>query len=132
MTAAEIVRRLNALLALPPKERPISVYYVEELAGLARGQVREIAKAGRMHERTRIRLERALTWVENDQVRIVKHHGGPNGSRPSDVTIEAPRPPQVTVHIIQFSKQGPRVRSLALNPRAFDTPQTKAKEHGNG
>ncbi len=129
MTAEEIIRRLRALIAMPQKERPISLYYLDILAGLSRGKTYEIAKAEHvMREQTRIRLERALTWVENNQVTIVKRPGGPMGGRPSDVKIGPPRPPQVTVSIVRFTKQGPRIQSLAFNPLAMESPQTKAKE----
>jgi len=125
LSADELVRRVRALLAMPPQKRPISLYYLEMLAGLSGGAAREIAKTGRMREESRIRLERAFTWIENNQVTIKKRPGGPMGSRPAEVTIGPPKPPQVTVSVVRFTATGPKIRSVAFNPLAFETPRTR-------
>lgn len=122
MTREEVARRLAALLAQKPEERPISFVRLDQLCGFYQGTSRDIARVGRMANSSYTRLDRALTWVENDQVVVTrKQHA------PSDITIRPPRPPQVTVTLVKFTAQGPKLRSLALNPRAFETPHTKAK-----
>ena len=55
MKEAEIVRRLRALLALPAKQRPISIDRLEHAAGVADNEVYEVARVGRMQKKTRRR-----------------------------------------------------------------------------
>lgn len=118
MTKSEIVRRLRALIALPVKARPISITVLEELAALHKRAIYEIVETRAMSERTRIRLERALVWIENDQVRYTaKKNFVPNQER--DVKIEEPKPPCLTVQIIRFTDKGPRIKQVAYNPNAF-------------
>jgi len=120
MTAKEILRRIRALVAMHPSERPISLDRLEQLAGI-NGEVAHMLRGkGSMHERTRIRLSRALEWVENDQVVVGKVQGKRGGgSTSASVHLRAPQPPQVTVRQIQFTSSGPKVRFVALNPNAF-------------
>jgi hypothetical protein len=114
MTKEEIVRRLRALLATKPEERPIKVERLAHVAGLSLRGLRHIAAEGTMQDASRVRLARALTWVENDQVVVKKT---PN--RPTVVTIRPPQPPQENVLAVDLTKDGPKVRIKAVNPRTF-------------
>lgn len=114
MNAEEIVRRLRALLAIPVGKRPITIHRLEQISGVADNEIYYIVKNGRMQEKTRIRLERALTLVENDQLVIQKH---PN--RRTEISVRAPQPPQLMVRRVQFTEQGLKVRHVAVNPNAF-------------
>ena len=114
MNEVEIVRRVRALVATPPDRRPISVDRVEQLAGLGNGVLYEIGKRGTMSAATRSRLARALVWVENDQVHVKRR-----ANKPSLIRILDPKPPQEVLSSVQMTTKGPRVRFLAVNPRAF-------------
>lgn len=117
MTGPEIIERLRALKALPPDARPIPILQLEQLAGLARGTVEKILHgSGNLMEKTRVRLERALSWVENDQVRV--RRGGYRNSA-NEYTIAAPNPPQVNVTTVKFTSRGPRISLTPYNPRAL-------------
>ena len=119
MNDEEIVRRLRALIALPPKQRPISVERLEKVAGVADNEVYEVARVGRMQKKTRARLSRALTLVENDQLVIKRGQSNSFPPVPASVTIRAPQPKQLNVQRVEFTAQGPKVRFVATNPRAF-------------
>jgi hypothetical protein len=115
------MRRIRALAKMHPRERPISLDRLEQIAAMPDSGIDQLLQGkGGMQERTRIRLSRALEWVENDQVVVGKVQGiRGGGTRPATVTIRAPQPPQVTVRQIQFTSSGPKVRFVAINPRAF-------------
>lgn len=115
MTKAEILKRLNALIALPVKERPISVYYLEILAGISKRMIYEIVETNTMSERTRLRLSQALTWVENDQVRFDTTKIGQKRS----VSIVAPTKPCVTMKVVKFGPKGATITQVAYNPNAL-------------
>lgn len=120
MTPKEILRRIRALVAMHPSERPISLDRLEQLSGYSGDLSVIIEGKGGMHERTRIRLGRALEWVENDQVVIGKIQGKRGGgSTSASVHIRAPQPPQVTVRRVTFTPGGPRIQFVAVNPRTF-------------
>jgi len=110
----EIIRRVRALIATAPADRPMSVDRVEQLAGLANGVLYEIGKRGTMSAASRSRLARALVWVENDQVQVKRR-----ANKPSLIRILDPKPPQEILSSVQMSAGGPRIRFLAVNPRAF-------------
>lgn len=118
MTKAEIIRRLRKLVALPLKERPISVALLEELAALHKRAVYEIIETQAMSERTRIRLERALTWVENDQVRSPKMTLFKPGQK-REVSIGEPKKPCLTISVVRFTRNGPQITQVAYNPNAL-------------
>lgn len=135
MSVEEIVRRLRALLALPARQRPISVDKLEKVAGIANNEVYPIAKNGKMQEKTRARLEYALKLVENDQLVIKNSHGAALFRKPGTIAVRAPQPPQVTVRRITFTEHGPRVRFEVVNPRAFPQfapPTVKAYKPRHG
>src|SRR5258708_11138879 len=119
MKDTEIVRRLRALIALPPKDRPISINKLELVAGVSDNEVYEVARVGRMQEKTRLRLSRALTLVENDQVVVKRGKGHSFPHTPPTVTVRAPQPQQRNVQRVTFTSQGPKVEFVAKNPRAF-------------
>lgn len=114
MDEKEVIRRLRALIATPPESRPIAIDRLGQLASLGKGEVYEIAKRGTMRSTTRMRLGRALTWVENDQV-VIKRRV----QKPSLVTIRPPQPPTVVRTRIEMTKQGPRLLFVGKNPRTF-------------
>jgi hypothetical protein len=127
MTKDEIVRRLKALIAIAPKLRPISVDKLEHVAGIADNEVHKIAKRGTMQEKTRVRLERALLLVENDQLVFKRGVGTTFPPTPAKMTIRDPKPPQVNVQRVEFTENGPRIRFVATNPRAFPDLQIFTK-----
>ena len=94
MKDQEIVRRLRALIKMAPKDRPISIDRLELVAGVSDNEVYEVARVGRMQEKTRVRLGRALTLVENDQVVVKRGNGNSFPPTPPKVTVRAPQPPQ--------------------------------------
>lgn len=119
MKDSEIVRRLRALIKMAPKDRPISIDKLELVAGVSDNEVYEVARVGRMQEKTRVRLGRALTLVENDQVVVKRGNGNSFPPTPPKVTVRAAQPPQVNVQRVTFGVAGPRVEFVATNPRAF-------------
>lgn len=116
MTNEEILRRLGALMEMKPGTRPVTLFTLGRLAGIKPSNLMAIVKEQRtMHEPTRIRLSRALQWVENDQV--VKKQ---NRTRKRDlITIRPPQPPQKIISKVELSPAGPKMRFLALNPNQF-------------
>lgn len=119
MKDEEIVRRLRALIALPPKQRPISIDRLEKVAGVSDNEVYEVARVGRMQKKTSTRLGRALTLVEGDQLVIKRGQSNSFPPVPAKVTIRPPQPKQVNVQRVEFTSRGPVVRFVATNPRAF-------------
>lgn len=121
MKASEIVRRARALLALAPDERPVSVQRLEKIAGVADDTLYDVARTGSMQAKTRVRLARAFTLVENDQIRI--RQGNRKSIYPAErvdvVTLVSPRRPMETIMRLAFTKDGPKVRFEAVNPLAF-------------
>ena len=113
------MRRLRALIALAPKDRPISINKLELIAGVSDNEVYEVARVGRMQEKTRVRLSRALTLVENDQVVVKRGNGNSFPHTPPKVTVRAPQPQQRNVQRVTFTSQGPKVEFVATNPRTF-------------
>lgn len=127
MNQDEIVRRIKALLLLDPAKRPISVDKLEELSGIADNGVYDIARQGRMQDRTREKLARVFTLLENDQISVQHRHGGRGGSKPAIVSINpVPKPPVAYVRCIKFTEHGPRVVNKAINPLTFP-PYSEAK-----
>lgn len=114
MNEKEVIRRLRAIVALPRESRPIPLSRLEQLAGLSDGELYTIEKRGTLSERTRIRLAKALSWVENDQVVVKKT---PN--RPTVISIVEPKPPCEIEPHVHISTEGVRIRYRALNPRTF-------------
>lgn len=119
MTDHEILRRLRVLLSMHPDERPISVDRLEKLVGVDDCVYDAMRRKG-FHAQTRIRLARALTLVENDQV-VAKRAG----IKPFEITIRPPQPPVRIVPVIEFSGAPPKIRFLAQNPNAFPEPLVK-------
>lgn len=99
---------------MEPGARPISIGSLCKLAGLGPSAVYQITEQGTCRQSTVVRLARALTWIENDQV-VIKRRGPLR----AEVTIREPRPPQRTVTQIEMTKQGPRLRFVAQNPNVF-------------
>ena len=114
MEQDEIVRRLRVIISTPPKERVISVDRLESVAGVADRVIYDIAKSGKMAKKSEIRLSRALTLVENDQIHVKKVY-----TKPSIVTIRPPKPPQIIIQRVTFVNGRPKVTFQAVNPRAF-------------
>lgn len=104
---------------MAPKDRPISINKLELVAGVSDNEVYEVARVGRMQEKTRVRLGRALSLVENDQVVVKRGNGNSFPPTPPKVTVRAAQPPQVNVQRVTFGMGGPRVEFVATNPRAF-------------
>jgi hypothetical protein len=127
VTANEIVRRIRRLLALSSKDRPISVDRLEDVACIGDNEVYKIARSGRMTEATRIRLERALTLVENDQLIVKRGIGNTFPPTPASYAVRPPKPPQMNVQRVEFTARGPRIRTVATNPRAFPDLTSPAK-----
>jgi hypothetical protein len=86
---------------------------------VADNEVYEVARVGRMQKKTRLRLGRALTLVENDQLVFKRGVGNTFPPKPPKVTLRPAKPPQVNVSQVIFTRGGPRVRMVATNPRAF-------------
>lgn len=119
MTDHEILRRLRVLLAMHPDDRPISINRLEQLVGVE-DCVYDAVRKKSFHAQTRIRLARALTLVENDQVVVNKKlHATPK------FTIRPPRPPVKIVPVIHFTGAPPKIRFLAQNPNALPDPLIK-------
>ncbi len=128
MTDEEVVRRLRVLIALNPGDRPISIGRLETIAGMAHGEVYEVAKRGTAMPNTFRRLSRALEFVENDQV-IVRQRQ----NKPSIVTIGDPKPAQQSVMSVRLESDGLRVRTGFHNPRALPDRLLRgySSDHGN-
>lgn len=120
MTDHEILRRLRVLLAMHPDERPISIDRLEKLVGVEDCVYDAVRGKKSFHVQTRIRIARALTLVENDQVVAKKKHLGPY-----EFTIRPPQPPVKIVPVIQFTGAPPKIRFLAQNPNALPDPLIK-------
>ena len=136
MTAAEIVRRLRALVAMEPKKRPVTIDRLERVAGVSDNTVYDICRNGTMQEKTRARMERALTLVENDQL-VVKPRSGTAAlfRTKSSESVRAPQPPQVNVKRVVFTENGPKIQIRPVNPLSFpvlDAPTIKAKNPSHG
>ncbi len=114
LTEAEIIRRLRALLAIRPGERPITIDQLEKVAGLSESELYTIARRGTMSAGTLRKLGRALILLENDQLVIKKR---PN--RPTEITVRAPQPPQRLVRVLEVTSKGVKIRTVAQNPNAF-------------
>lgn len=114
MTDEEVVRRLRVLVALPGEARPVSITRLEQIAGMAHGEVYEVAKRGTAQPNTFRRLSRALEFVENDQLVIRRRQG-----KPSIITISDPKPPQKAVMSIRIDGAGLRMQTGFENPRAL-------------
>lgn len=115
MKAEEVVRRLRELVNMAPGERPIPIERLAQVAGVHDQTIYGIAQSGSIGEISRKRLSQALTWVENDQVRV---HKRPN--RKTRVTIEDPRPPQESAYGIKlYPDAPPRLELRRFNPRTF-------------
>lgn len=114
LTEAEVIRRLRALLAMPPAERPISIDMLERAAGISASEIYPIAKRGSMMAGTLRKLGRALLLLENDQLVIHRH---PNLK--AEITVRAPQPPLRMVRVVEVTAKGPRLRLVAQNPNAF-------------
>lgn len=122
MKAAEVLRRLRALIALAPGERPISIDRLEQVADVGENEVYKLARGvAKMSERTRIKLARALTLVENDQ--LVVRPGNRKSIEPEErrdrILTRPARPPMQTHARLAFTPGGPKVVFEAVNPRAF-------------
>lgn len=114
MEDAEIVRRLRVLVALNPEDRPISIGRLEQIAGMAKGEVYEVAKRGTAQPNTFRRLSRALEFVENDQIQVQRRQ-----NKQSIITIGDPKPAQEAVMSVKLENGVPRVRTGFHNPRAL-------------
>ena len=121
MKADEVLRRIRAVIALPADERPISIDRLEQVAGVGDNEVYKVARAGTMQARTRMRLAKALTLVENDQLVIMP--GNRKSIYPEErrdwILTRPPRPPMQTHARLAFTSGGPKVVFEAVNPRAF-------------
>ncbi len=114
MEQDEVIRRLRALLAIPPGQRPISIDMLERAAGISASEVYQIVKRSYMQAGTHRKLARALTLLENDQL-VIKFR--PN--RPTEITVRAPQPPQRLVRVVEVTSKGVKIRTVAQNPNAF-------------
>ena len=128
MTDGEVVRRLRVLVALPEEARPVSITRLEQVAGMAHGEVYEVARRGTAQPNTFRRLSRALEFVENDQIRVRRR-----ANKPSVITIADPKPPQETVMSVRLEADGLKVRTGFHNPRALPDRLLKgySPRHGN-
>lgn len=119
MTGDEIKRRLRALLAMPEHERPIKIFQLEKLAGLAVCGIYKILRNdGELQMRTITKLERALTLVEENRVEYKRVRNGPRWG-PSELLLSPANPPCVAVSRVRFGKDGPKIERVAVNPRSF-------------
>src|SRR2546430_14120828 len=102
---------------MAPKDRPISVNKLELVAGVSDNEVYEVARVGRMQEKTRLRLGRALTLIENDQVLVKRGNGNSFPPTPPKATALAKaQPPQVNSQRGAFTAAGARGEFVAPKP----------------
>jgi hypothetical protein len=132
MDKEEILRRLRALLEMPVEDRPITIYRLERLAGLAKCSIYQIAKSGALGKRGCIRLKKALLILENNQLVVKKRQfiagSKPGGSEKAEVSIsDVKKPPFIMVKRVHFTANGPRIEFIPTNPNSFPdlTPKNK-------
>lgn len=119
MTGDEIKRRLRALVAMPDDERPIKVFQLERLAGLASCGIYKILRDdSELQVRTISKLERALTLVEENRVEYKRVRNGARWQK-SELLLSPANPPCVAVSRVRFGPNGPKIERVAVNPRAF-------------
>lgn len=99
MEIEEIVKRLRHLVDLPPDKRPISVHKLGRVAGVQDHVIYKIHKNGTMQPKTKVRMEKALTWLENG--------------------MDEQQPKQVIVRRVTFTSKGPRISMVTRNPLAL-------------
>lgn len=132
MNTEEILRRLRCLIAIPKAERPISVSELERVAGVYGGSAWIAVRDSAMTEKTRLRFERALTLLENDQIKhkppppTPRKHANLIVKKKGELYIGPPKPQQVNVTHVSFKSGKPKLRFVALNPKAF--PDMEPKE----
>ena len=114
MTVDEILRRICALVAMPPSARPISIERLADIAGVSKRTIYDISFGEKIRKHTAVRLEKALVLLENDQIRFKIYR-----NKPSVVSIVDPHPPQVTIQRVTFQNGRPKVSFQAINPLAF-------------
>jgi hypothetical protein len=114
----EIMRRLRALFATPPKERPFSVPVLAHVSGIRESHLWRAAKSHKgMYREQQRRLERAFTLLENGQVearRVSKARGT------YEITVyEDTLPEQTMLTRIRMTDRGPVLDWVAVNKAAF-------------
>lgn len=123
MNKEEALRRIRALTALPPEDRPISIYRFEKLAGLSANVLYAIARTGDLGPKTLVRVSLAFERLENNQFQVGKRKAiagaKPGGSKKAETVIVPPNPPMVMVRRVHFTATGPKVQLVPTNPLAF-------------
>lgn len=127
MTEDEVIRRLRALIAMPAEYRPITLYRLERLAGIAINSVYKIAREGTIGKKNTARLGKAFELVENDQVVVKKNPKATGGSEAATVSIGPVKPPMVIIHRVRFTASGAKIEMIPVNPRAFPVLDPKGK-----
>ena len=108
LTQDEIRRRMRAFLATPTDKRPCPVTHLEDIAGIGKDNLKNFIKKKKMHMSTHVALNYAFRLLEQGRLKSK-----------TEILPDA-KPPQSTVKRVEFTKHGPRVRFVALNPNAFE------------
>jgi len=115
MTKEEILRRLQAICAMEREKRPFTVRLLGKLAGMAHYNVFHTAAGRRpIGKKAKLRLERALTQLENAEV-VIKRHG----SKRHSIEFVPPKPPQENIPRVRLGPNGPVMEWVAVNPNTF-------------
>lgn len=130
LTKDEIVRRLRALLAMPPALRPVTLYELAELACLERKRLYYIAGlekppgftwdigAKGMQDSTQASLSRVFEWIEAGRVSSEKTRRPFMKKAPLRVLPEGVQP-CVQMRRIKFDADGFRIERVYVNPLSF-------------
>jgi hypothetical protein len=118
MTREEVRRRITALIALPKEKRPITTWKLAQLAGGHFQDIYAIAKGAYLGKDRAAQYAKVLELVEGDQIEV-RNKKGIRGNV-HIVTVRAdPRPRQLRVQQVHFTNEGPKIRTLTVNPGAF-------------
>jgi hypothetical protein len=120
MSVEEIRRRVFALMNMSREERPIPLYRFARLVGMSDEEMsKEFKRTKTMYEKNRVRYERVLLWVENNQVVCEKRKPKRGDKSKDTLIIVDPRPRQKMLSRVRITKDGPRLERVAVNPGAF-------------
>jgi hypothetical protein len=125
METDEVARRLRALLALPPKERPISFMRIATVCGYPKQPMflYNIAKGVKLPGPIlTARIARILDLLEAGRLRLVR---GPDYRDKWQLEVleeEEAKAPVAIRRVLLMSKDGPVLRNQLVNPNRFEPP----------
>lgn len=119
MTHDEVIRRLRALMDMPPEKRPIPMKQLEKLAGVSPMHTYQVLRGNmKLQAATKAKYEYALTMLENDRFEYKRVRNGSRWAK-NELILKPAKPPCVAVSRIRITKAGPIIERVAVNPRAF-------------